>query len=497
MTIPDNTPVVVGVGAIQQKEPNINKSREPIALMIEAANTALQDCLAPQIANDIEVITVPKGMWLYSNPAALIAEAIDAKQCHTELADFGILQQSNIGAACQRIAKGELDVAMVVGGEAKFRQLQGHKKGMEVFETPQTDVAPDTFLQPEAELWSEIESNAGLGMPVGYYALLESAICHAKALSMDQHRDNIAHRYARFSEIAAANPDGWIDTPLDADIIRNVARNNKMLAFPYTKYHNSQWNVDQACALIFCSVKKAIQLDIPQSKWIYPVASTESNYIVNVSQRSDLAHSAAARIAGKRALQIAGCSIDDIDFIELYSCFPSAVNLCLDALDINDDRDLTRCGAMPFAGGPLNNFLLQSTVKMVQQLRAQPGSLGLASCVSGMYTKQGYGIWSSGEYRQPFVFSDVSAEAAVAQPPVELVAPTAGKVNIIAATVLYQGDDANRVIVIGQYVDGEELAGKRTVSYSQGSAAIAHALAKNTVGQQASIDSAGLLLGFM
>lgn len=488
MTIPDNTPILVGVGAIQQKETDINIAKEPIALMIDAVNAALEDCQNPQIARDIEVITVPKGMWSYSNPAALIAEAINAAQCHTELADFGILQQSNIAVACQRIADGELQVAMVVGGEAKYRQLLGHKQGIEVFETPQTDSKPDTFLQPEAELWSEIESNTGLGMAVGYYALLESAICFGQGLSMDAHRDAIAKRYARFSEIATANPDGWADQTIDAASIRNASEKNKMLAFPYTKHLNSQWNVDQACALLFCSVAKARAMGIPESQWVYPLASTESNQIVNVSQRPDLSQSAAAKIAGQRALAVTGLDINAIDFIELYSCFPAAVNLVVQALNIPADRDLTLTGGMPFGGGPLNNFCLQGTVKMAQTLRQQPGTIGLISCVSGMFTKQGFGLWSAGEYKQPFVFEDVSDAVAAAEPAVPLIAPEVGEVAIVAATVLYEGGQAKKLVAVCEYANG-----KRTVSYNEQTVAVDLALANNLVEHRASIDTNGIL----
>ena len=68
-------------------------------------------------------------------------------------------------------------------------------------------VEPDVTLRPGAELMSEVESSAGLGMPVGYYAIMDSALRHAQGLSPDAHRDQIARMYARFSEIAAANPD--------------------------------------------------------------------------------------------------------------------------------------------------------------------------------------------------------------------------------------------------------------------------------------------------
>ena len=488
MNPPDNAPVLVAVAAVQQRQTNIAKAKEPITLMIDAVNAALKDSQAPSIAKQIDHICVPKGMWKYTNPAALIAEAVGAENAVTEFCDFGILQQTNLGQACQKIAAGDIEVALVVGGEAKYRQLQAMIQNVEASETQQHDSQPDSFLQPEAELWSEIESKAGLGMPVGYYALIESAICHQQGISMDQHRDNIASHYARFSEIAAANPDGWAESALTAETIRNAGDKNAMLAFPYAKHHNSQWNVDQACALLFCSVSKAREYGIPESQWIFPLASTESNQIINVSQRPNLGQSKAAEMAGQRALNIAGLTIEEIDFIDLYSCFPSAVNLNIQALNIPKDRDITVTGAMPFGGGPLNNYCLQATVKLAQLLRQKPGSYAIASCVSGMFTKQGYGIWSSAGYRNAFIFDDVSDELNKQQQALELIEPQAGTVEIVAATVLFEKNQAQKLVIISQYPEGQ-----RSVSYSVNADHIAQSLASNLVGKQAHINQLGLI----
>ena len=73
MNPPDNAPVLVAVAAVQQKQVNIAKAKEPITLMIDAVNAALKDSQAPTIAKQINHICVPKGMWQYTNPAALIA----------------------------------------------------------------------------------------------------------------------------------------------------------------------------------------------------------------------------------------------------------------------------------------------------------------------------------------------------------------------------------------------------------------------------------------
>lgn len=53
---------------------------------------------------------------------------------------------------------------------------------------------------------------------------------------------------------------------------------------------------------------------------------------------------------GEKALSMAKWNIDEIDFFDLYSCFPSMVELGREALDIpeNTSKPLTVTGGLPF-----------------------------------------------------------------------------------------------------------------------------------------------------
>ena len=393
------TPVLVGVGVTRQRCRDPLAAAEAYQLMTEAVETAAVDAGSEHLLADAGIIYVPKGMWSYSDPGRLIADDIGASQAKTVLADFGILQQSLIGDACRRIADGEVDIAIVAGGEAKYRELRATITGTALDDDlTQTVVEPDILLTPEAELWSQIEADAGLGMPVGYYAIMESALRYARGQSLDEHRDQIAALYAGFSRVAVANPNAWNREPVAAQYIRNPSDKNKMLAFPYTKLHNSQWNVDQAAGLIFCSAAKAEALGVRREKWIFPLASTESNHMVNTSQRRHLHCSPGARLAGQKALQIGAVTVDELAYLDMYSCFPAAVQIYAEELGISLDRQLTVTGGMTFGGGPLNNYVLQSTCRMAELLRdnssrksrAHGGAeKGLVTSVSGMLTKQG------------------------------------------------------------------------------------------------------------
>jgi acetyl-CoA C-acetyltransferase len=307
--IPANTPVLVGIGIIGQKLEDWRQAREPVDLMIDAATAAVGDAGAPQLAGEIERIFVPRGLWHYPDPARLVAEALGADSATSVLVEIGVLQQTALGEACRLIAEGEHEVTLVVGGEARYRHLRAQIAGEEAPERTQEGEPDITLALPKgvsAELYLEAELNAGLSyMPVNYYAIMESAFRASRGWSVEEHRDYMAGLYSRFSDIAADNPHAWKPGHVDASTIRDPGPKNPMLAFPYTKLHNTSWNVDQASALLFCSAAKAAALGIPREQWVFPLASAECNQVLSVAQRREL-HRTPGVAAAARAMFASG-----------------------------------------------------------------------------------------------------------------------------------------------------------------------------------------------
>jgi len=459
-----HVPVLVGVAALQQQNPDFSAAKEAVELMIDACRQAADDAGSKELLTQCQRISVPQGMWPYTDPARQIAQAIGASKATSVLVKIGVLQQSAMTDACERIARGECDIAIVVGGEARYRALQALIAGVNVAETVAAG-APDEVMEPAADLWLDAETQAGLAMPVGFYALIESAYRYRKKLGVEQHRDRIAQLYSDFSKIACDNPVAWKREFVAAETIRNASAQNKMLAFPYTKLHNTSWNVDQAAALIFCSEEKARKMNLDASRWIYPRASVESNHMVCVSQRRDLSRSVGADIAARRVMEVAAIVSSDIRHADLYSCFPIAVELFADALQLSADTPLTVTGGMPFAGGPLNNYVLQATVAMAQKLRADTTVCGVVTSVSGLMTKQAYAVWSAQKPAVDFRAIDVTDEVAREDVAVAVLDNYDGEVTLVAGTVLLQGM-ARAVIV------ADTAGGKRVVLFSDDAAIV-------------------------
>ena len=446
MTLDPRTPVLVGAGVATQRNDDAGAALEPIELMAIALERAADDAGAAGLLARADCIRVPKGFPPYADPGRLLARRFGA-DARTELAEIGILQTTPFGRSVRAIAAGEEDVVLVVGGEAKYRSLRAQIAGEEETYTTQDGVEPDELLLPHAEIMSESELIHGLAMPVGQYALIDNALRYAEGKSIQEHVEEISSMWSAMSRVAADNPDAWLREVFSADDLATASEKNRMLAFPYNRRHNSQWNVDQAAGLILCSVETARSMEIPERLWVFPRAIAESNHMVPLCERAELHRSHGFQLAGARAFEAAGVSAAETSIRELYSCFPAAVRTQIREFGLDPGDATTVTGGMAFAGGPLNNFVLQALARMVGLLRAAPGEVGLLTAVSGLLTKQGVSLWSTEPGPGPCRFEDVSEEVARSLERRPIVADYAGPVRIASATVLANLGEPRAVFV--------------------------------------------------
>lgn len=150
--------------------------------------------------------------------------------------------------------------------------------------------------------------------------------------------------------MAAGNPHAWNREALTAEQIWQPTPKNRMISWPYTKLMNSNDMVDQGAVLILASAEKAEYLQIPSERWVSPYAGADSHDTYAIGERAEFHTSPAIRIAGKRALELAGASVDDMNLIDVYSCFPSAVQVAANELGLpigDPNRPLTVTGVRP------------------------------------------------------------------------------------------------------------------------------------------------------
>jgi acetyl-CoA C-acetyltransferase len=474
------TPILVGVGTSSD-------DAEACALMALATQEALADAGGSGLAGAIDRIAVPQGSWTYPDPARLVADRVGAVGATTHLVELGIPQQSLVNDAMAAILSGASEVALVVGGEAKRWARDQEKAGHAPVETPQPGVVPDVLRQRSGPLLEPVEVANRLWDPVQQYAMIDNALRRSEGRSIGEHRAEIADLWARFAAVAAGNPDAAFGRPLDAAWIATPSAENRPLAFPYNKWHSTQWTVNQAAALVLCSVEAAQRHGIPADRWVFPQVGIESSHAVSVICRERIDAWPAMEILGDTAAAWLGRPLDDIEVTEVYSCFPAAVRVQQRELGLDLEGTPTVTGGMAFSGGPFNNFVLQSVVAVATLLRADPDHLGLVTTVSGLLTKPGLGIWAARPDGRPPLLADLAFEVESVTGVVEAVATLDGYdgTGIVATyTVTYEGLDPVRVVAVCDTDDG-----RRCVSISEDPALAASACTEELIGTPVRIGS--------
>jgi acetyl-CoA C-acetyltransferase len=449
-------PVLVGVGFASQDVDDPTRALDVLDLMGQAADAAGEDAGAPKLLPAVERILVPRGTWTYPAPGRFVAQHIGADGAHAVRVSLGIPQQSLINEALQAITRGDLDVAMVVGGEARKREVLARRAGIELPERGQSLLEPDEERAISAvdELMAPAERDARVVLPIQQYALIENALRHAEGRSLDEHRDEIATLYAGFNEVARTNPRAAFPEARTADFLRDPGPGNRPIAFPYNKWHVTQMNVDQAVAMVFCSVDAARDHRIDTDRWVFPHVALESTLAVSLSRRREMHRWPAMQELGRVAMLHLGRPLATIEHAELYSCFPVAVRVQQRELGFPLDSVPTITGGMAFAGGPLNSFVLHETAEMAVHLRDHPGDTGLVGAVSGLLTKPGLSAWSTRLSDNGPVVADLASEAAAKTATVDSIANYHGPATIATYTVMFDGDDAASVIAIADDPDG-------------------------------------------
>jgi acetyl-CoA C-acetyltransferase len=479
------TPVLVGVGAA-------SADCEAAELMVLALQAAATDAGPPGILTRVDRIAVPQGSWHYPDPGRVVADRVGATGARTHLVELGIPQQSLINDALVAVASGASEVAVVVGGEARRWARGLERAGRSPTETAQPGVEPDVTRRREGPLMEPVEVTHRLWDPVQQYAMIENALRVAEGRSLVQHRSEVAELWARFNVVARTNPGAAFPAPLDADEIATASPANRPLAFPYNKWHSTQWTVDQAAALLLCSVATALELGVPTDRWVFPRVGLESSHAVSLLRRSAPHRWPAMDVLGTAAAERIGRPVADAEVIELYSCFPVAVRVQQRMLGLDPGTTPTVTGGMAFAGGPFNNFVLQSMVPVIRSLRAEPDALGVVTTVSGLLTKPGLGVWSGTPDGRPPLVGDLGADASAATQVVDVVETLDGydgEATVATYTVTYEGMDPTRTVVVCDTDDG-----RRCVAVGDDPGLAAHAVGTELGGARVRLDHGRLTL---
>lgn len=400
------TPVIVGTGQVTHRHHDRDFA-EPVALIVAALRAAAADSGTGDAllrrADSVRCVAVAG--WQYRDAGALIAEdlGITPRETVQTNAFGGDGPQRLVNETAAAIAAGELDVALLGGGESVSSLRAAQKAGVTpAWRTQSDDVAPTRTSGTDRYPVNEAEAAVGLAAPLDMYALIESAVGGRAREDSASHLQRIAELWSRFSQVAADNPHAWIQRAYTAAEIATPSPENRAVSSPYTKLLSANIQVDQAAGLIITSTEAAAAAGVPKDRWVFIHAGAQAQDEWHVTERRELAASPAIRAIGAAALGHAGATIDDIAHIDLYSCFPSAVQIAAAELGLSLERQLTQTGGLTFAGGPGNNYATHGVAALVTALRRDPAALGIATALGWYATKHAIGVYSGRPPNQPY-----------------------------------------------------------------------------------------------
>ena len=452
-----NGPAIAGVAQIANHDDDVVV--HPLDLIERAVRAALDDA-----GIDLDrvggVLAAPMSTWESAPTSELLAARLGLRSgLRGDSLYSGAGAQRLLADAARTIDGGEVDVVVIAGGIADGSVRRARRLGIDPPALPTAtwsqgssggEVAATMAIDP-ADLPPYLaEVAAGAGLPAAYFALVESAMHPGVDVATQGRR--LGALLAPFTTVAATRPDlAWFPVERTPEEIATASASNRMVAEPYTKLMCSFPTVDLAAAIVVTSASSA------GGRSVRPLSIAAAKEPGPPSVRQSIGASVALDRAVEQALELARLDAGAIDRFDLYSCFPAAVQLAVRAFGIGaeDPRPRTVTGGLPYFGGPGASYTIHAIVSMVEELRADAGSIGAVVGVGGMVDDFSVGIYSTGD--APFR----SADLGVVAPGAELRPDGSGRAVVDAMTVLHDRDlGPTNAPIIARFEDGSRLGAR-------------------------------------
>lgn len=449
---------------------------EPARLMAMAIDAALADAGGSTGPDDADLLACVEPMaWGYHDLAATVASMAG---CGSALplttAPGGNSPVELLEQVANRILAGEAEVALVTGAEALDSRRRAGREGLALDWTPFS--GHRDFLKGQRPLTNELEARHGLVAPIHCYPLYENALRARAGRTIEEHQLWLAELMAAHAAVAATNPYAWFPTAWSPEEIATVGPDNRWVCFPYPKRMNAVIQVDQAAACVVMSGEEADRRGIPPARRVAILGGASATDAWTPTERPSLTSSPAYSAACAHALDRAAVEVAEVDLFDLYSCFPSAVEMAMEALslDRHDPRPRTVTGGLAYAGGPGNNYSMHAVAAMVERLRQDVGAVGYVSALGMTATKHAVAVLSADPGRVAAATGGaetLSLPESLCRGP-ELVAEPEGPAAIETYTVVYDRHGSpTSVPIVARLADG-----RRTLAWGEPVAAMAAAV---------------------
>jgi acetyl-CoA C-acetyltransferase len=422
--------VIVGAAQLNGRDGD----NEPVAMMSEVSKRALPSGLK------IDQVRVVNGVWPYSDPGTLVAERVGLSPTATGITQLGGNEVYDlVNQTATDVLGGGVDSVLICSAETMRTRRRDKRAGrLSPYLSEADGAIPDLEFGVDTEPWDDADWQAWGVVAANFYAMVASATRHRMGLTPAEYMESTSQLWAQGSLVAAANPNAWTPEPVSAESIAAPGEQNRMIADPFPKLMTSNINVDQAAAAVVCTAEAAGAAGVDPDSWIFPLAGSGGHDPLLARTRYSFAGSPSMRIAGRHALTLAGVSLDDVGWLDLYSCFPSAVQTVQFELGIDPSRPFTITGGMTFAGGPFGSYCLHALAQAVDGLRAESGTAFLTGN-GGWFSKHSFCVLGSEPPSRPFRY-ERPQNLIDSQPVRALMTSTPALAAIDAYTVSYDRD---------------------------------------------------------
>jgi acetyl-CoA C-acetyltransferase len=361
----DRLPVIAGIGEITDRAENLLLAKEPLALMAEAMRRADADAGGGLLARIDSIDVVNLVSWRYADPAKELSVSLGITPARGAYGAVGGESPVRfIHEAALRIARGEITCAAVCGAEAAHSVARARKTGAAL---PWTAFAADAPAPVRgSDIVHPLAARLGVSSPVTVYPFYEVACAASWGQTPREAQAESGALWARYAAVAANNPYSWLPQPASATEIVTPGRENRLVAWPYTKLMVANPMVNQGAAVLLTSLGQARRAGIAGTKLVHVWGGAYANEPRDFLARDQYQRSHAQDVVLQEAMRIAG---DDFDAMELYSCFPCVPKMARRSMGLGADVNPTVTGGLTFFGAPLNNFMTHAACAMVRRIR--------------------------------------------------------------------------------------------------------------------------------
>ena len=177
---------------------------------------------------------------------------------------------------------------------------------------------------------SDYEAAHSAVAPPLVYPLFETALRAAAGRTVDEHQQHVSELWARFAAVAADNPNAWSRQAYSPEEIRTVIARQPHGVLPVPEAHVRQHRRRPGRGACCCArTKPRAPPASPDDRMVFLHAAAEVHDHYFFSERWTLSDSPGIATAVGDALDAAGITLDDVARFDLYSCFPSAVQVAI------------------------------------------------------------------------------------------------------------------------------------------------------------------------